>query len=59
MESFKKFPGDKLPDTCKFFIFLKEECISEKDYLHSIKLWNVFKISRMDDYHEGRPFVIG
>ena len=33
MESFKKFPENKLPDTCKFFSSLKDVCISEKDYL--------------------------
>ena len=31
MDSFKKFSKDKLPDRCKFYSCLKDECISEKD----------------------------
>ena len=26
--------------------------MSEKDYLHAIDLWNVFKINLMGDYHD-------
>ena len=33
MNSFKKFSEDKLRDRCKFFSSLKDNCISEKDYL--------------------------
>ena len=43
MDSFKKFSEDKLPDRTKFFTSLKDQCISEKDYLHSIDLWNMLK----------------
>ena len=32
MDSFKKFSKNKLPDWCKFFSSLKDDCISEKDY---------------------------
>ena len=32
MDSFKKFSEKKLPDRCKFFSSLKDECTSEKDY---------------------------
>ena len=52
MDSFKKFFNDKLPDTCKFFSSLKDECISEKDYSHAIDLWNVFKMNTLSDYHD-------
>ena len=38
MDSFKTFSEDKLPDRCEFFSFLKDECISEKDYLHAGKV---------------------
>ena len=37
MDSFKKV-FDKLPDKCEFFSFLKDECISEKDYLKAISI---------------------
>ena len=51
MDSFKKFSEDKLPDRSKFFSFLKDECISKKDYLKAVDVWNVFKINSMGDYH--------
>ena len=38
MDSFKKFIDDKLPDRSKFYSSLKDECISEKDYLHVINV---------------------
>ena len=52
MNSFEKFPGDNLPDKCEFFSFLKDTCISEKDYSRAIDLWNVFKMNTMGDYHD-------
>ena len=47
---FKSFFEDKLPDKCRFFSFLKGECISEKDYLKANNIWNVFNINTMGDY---------
>ena len=35
MNSFKKFPEDKLPDRSKFFSSLKDECITEKRLFES------------------------
>ena len=40
MDSFKKFSEDK----CKFVSSLRDKCISEKDYLDAINVYNVFKI---------------
>ena len=40
MDSFEKFCEDKLPDMCKFYVYLKDECISERDYLHAINVRN-------------------
>ena len=37
---------------CGFSSSLKDECINEKDYLHAINIWNVFKMNTMDDYHD-------
>ena len=51
MDSFEKFFENKLPDRCKFFSSLKDECISEKDYLQANNIWNVFKLNTMGDYH--------
>ena len=52
IKNFKKFSEDKLPDRCKFFSSLKDECISEKDYLKAADVWNVFKMNTIGDYHE-------
>ena len=35
-----------------FFSSLKYECISEKDYLASINVWNVFKMNTIGDYYD-------
>ena len=40
IDSFKKFSEDK----CKFVSSLRDKCISEKDYLDAINVYNVFKI---------------
>ena len=52
MDTFKKFTEEKLPDRSKFFSSLKGECISEKDYLETVDIWNVFKMNSMGDYHD-------
>ena len=31
---------------------MKDECISEKDYLKANKVWNLFKMNTMGDYHD-------
>ena len=41
MDSFEKFSEDKLPGRCKFFSYLKDEPISEKDYFKANNIWNV------------------
>ena len=48
---FYKFFEDKLPDRSKFYSSLKGECNSEKDYLQTNNVWNMFKIKTMSDYH--------
>ena len=52
MDSFKKFSEDKLADRCEFYSSLKDECISEKDYLHAINVWNTLKRKTMCNYHD-------
>ena len=51
MDSFKRFSENKLPDKCKIFSSLEDECISEKDYQRANNIWNVFKMNTMGDYH--------
>ena len=52
MDSFKMFSKDKLPGRCNFFSSLKDECISEEDYLHAISVLNVFKMNTMGDLYD-------
>ena len=52
MDSFNKMFDAKIPDRCKFFGSLKGKCISEKDYLHAIDIWILFKMKKMGDYHD-------
>ena len=52
MDSFKKFSENKLPDCSKSFSSLKDECISEKDYLKANNIWNVFKMNTTSDHHD-------
>ena len=52
MSSFENFSEEQLPDRSKFFSSLKNECISEKDYLHANNVSNMFKMNTMGDYHD-------
>ena len=52
MESFTKLFDDKVLDKCKFLSSLKGECINEKDYLHAIDVWIMFRMNTMGDYHD-------
>ena len=52
MDGFEKFSEDKLPDRCEFYSSLKDGCNSEKDYLHAVKVWNIFKMNTMGYYHD-------
>ena len=35
----------------KFYCSLTDKKISDKDYKHAVKVWNVFEIKTMKDYH--------
>ena len=52
MDSFKKIFHGHLTVRCGFFNSLKDECISEKDYLHTIDVWIMFKMKTTGDYHD-------
>ena len=51
IDSFERFSEDKLPDKKHFYKSLKNKHISEKDYLHAVKIWNNFEMKNMGDYH--------
>ena len=52
MNSFERFSEDKLPYECKFVNSLKDECISKKDYLHTINVWNTLERKTIGNYHD-------
>ena len=52
MDSFERFFKDKLRNWYKFFSSLKDEYISEKDYLKAIDVWNVFKMNTIGYYND-------
>ena len=52
IDCFEKFSKHKLPDRCEFYSSLKDECVSEKDYLHAANVWNKFKMNTVGDYHD-------
>ena len=41
-----------IDDRCGFYSFLKDGCISEKDYSHAPNVWNKFKMKSLGDYHD-------
>ena len=51
VDSFQKISDGKLPDTCIFFSFFNNDCISEKDYFDNIDMW-MLKMKAMGDYHD-------
>ena len=52
MNSFQNFCEDKLPDKDKFFSSLKDCGISEKEYQRADKVWKVFEIKSLGQYHD-------
>ena len=52
MNSFKRFNEDELPDKSKFFSLLKDTGINEKEYDGATKVWKVFKIKNLGEYHD-------
>ena len=52
IDNFKTFCDEKLPNRSKFFCYLKDDCISEKEHSHAINVWNTFKMNTVGDYHD-------
>ena len=51
MTSLERFEETKLPPKEAFYSNLKNEGITEEDYAHAKKVWDVFEIKRLQDYH--------
>ena len=52
MDDFEKFKKQSLPKKTSFFSRLKQEKISEEDFLHAQKVWKEFELKNMGDYHD-------
>ena len=52
MNNFKRFSEDKLPDKSNCFSSLKDKNITNKEYHRAAKMWNVFKIKTLGEYHD-------
>ena len=51
MDSLERFKENKLPPIESFYSRLTEENISDEDYQHAKKVWEVFKMEHFQDYH--------
>ena len=52
MNSWERFNGTSLPPKKDFYSNLNLENISNEDYVHAQKVWNVFKIKNIGEYHD-------
>ena len=52
MDSWQRFNETSLPDKKAFYSKLNEEGISNIDYAHSRKVWEVFEIKNQREYHD-------
>ena len=52
MDSFNRFSEKKLPNKGDFYSTLNDEHISDTQYVHAIKVWNIFKLKNMGEYRD-------
>ena len=52
MDSWEKFNKTVLPLKKDFYSDLNLEDISDEDYAHAKKVWDVFKIKNLGQYHD-------
>ena len=52
MDRWEKFNETSLPDKKAFYSKLNEEDITDKDYAHAQKVWEVFEIKNRGEYHD-------
>ena len=50
--SWKKFNETSSPNKKSFYSKLNEENITDKDYAHAQKVWEVFEIKNCGEYHD-------
>ena len=52
MDGQEKFNETSLPDKESFYSELNKEGITNEDYVHAQKVWKVFKIKNLGEYHD-------
>ena len=52
MDSIDRFDKTTLPNIEKFYSKLQLKDISEKDYKHAKKVWDIFEIKTLGEYHD-------
>ena len=52
MESWEKFDETVLPPKEDFYSSLSLEDISDEDHVYAQKVWGVFKIKTLGEYHD-------
>ena len=52
MDSWEKFNETELPDKESFYSELNKEGITDEDYVHAQKVWDVFKTKNRGEYHD-------
>ena len=52
MDSWEKFNETALPPKKDFYSNLNLENISDEDYAHAQKIWDVFKIKNLGEYYD-------
>ena len=52
MDSVQKFGDQQLPPKEAFYSILTDEGISDEQYEHAQKLWDIFGVNTMGDYHD-------
>ena len=50
MNNFKNLFDDRLVNKYGFYSSLRGECISDKDYLRAVNVWNIFDMKTVGDY---------
>ena len=52
MDSWDKFNETSIPDKETYYSKLNKKGISNADYAHTQKVWKVFKIKNLGEYHD-------
>ena len=52
MDSWEKFDETTLPPKEAFFSNINLEDISDENYVHAQKVWDVFEIKNLGEYHD-------